>query len=56
MLDGSVSLAISVRALARDERGAALDNGDGPNAAAWDLRVNLERHIKPPAERLGVMA
>lgn len=56
VLDGSVSLAISVRALARDERGDALDNGDAPDAAAWDLRAHLDRHIKSPEERLGVMA
>lgn len=56
LLDGSSSLTLSVGAPARDEFGEALDNGDDPNAVAWDLRSHLERHIKSPEERLGVMA
>lgn len=56
LLDGSSSLTLSVGAPARDELGEALDNGADPNAVAWDRRSHLERHIKSPAERLGVMA
>lgn len=54
-LDGSASLTLC-DVSARDERGEQLDDGDDPDAVAWDLRSHIERLIKSPVERLGVMA
>lgn len=55
LLDGFASNALC-DVSARNERGERLDNGDDPNAVAWDLRSHIERLIKSPVERLGVMA
>lgn len=54
-LDGSASLTLC-DVSARDERGEQLDSGDDPNAVAWDLRSHIERLVKSPYERLGVIA